>query len=353
MNYVLATSRPWNEILALRLKEKTGHTFHLITRKDELNLRSLQEINPRYIFFPHWSYFVPEEIFNPFECVIFHMTDLPYGRGGSPLQNLVLRGHKETKITALRCVKEIDAGPVYMKKPLCLEGAASEIFLRAAVTIEDMIEEIVREEPSPVPQEGESVFFQRRKPEESNLAQAPVQNLNDFFDFIRVLDAEGYPRAFLDVHDHRIELSRVQMEQDKLVGTFVIYKQNNIPRGGVKTLIDRCYPKPPRDVYDRMLEAYKPGDPFYTLECKGQIIGMVYCSKHSKGGHLENLAIDPEYQKYGLGGLLVGTLIEDNPGVITLTTRIPEYFTPYAFEKCGKLPDGSTCMYLITSTYTS
>lgn len=232
MNYAIATSRPWNEIMARRLEEKTGHSFHLITRKDELNLERLQGIKPRYIFFPHWSYIVPDEIFHSFECVIFHMTDLPYGRGGSPLQNLILRGHKETRISALRCVQEMDAGPIYLKKALCLEGAASEIFLRAAGIIQEMIGEIVDNEPDPKPQTGDPVLFQRRKPVESDLAQADIGNLNDFFDFIRMLDAEGYPRACLEVHDHRIELSRVQMEQDKLIGTFVIYKQNNIPPGG-------------------------------------------------------------------------------------------------------------------------
>ena len=226
MNYVLATSRQWNEILANRLQERTGHTFHLITRKEALTLNRLQETEPRYVFFPHWSYIVPEEVFNAYECVIFHMTDLPYGRGGSPLQNLIQRGHKETRISALRCAKEMDAGSIYLKRPLCLEGAASEIFLRAAGIIEQMIEEIVREEPTPHPQEGEPVLFQRRTPEESDLAQAPVQELNDFFDFIRMLDAEGYPKAFLNVHDHKIELTRVQMEPDKLIGTFVIYKHS-------------------------------------------------------------------------------------------------------------------------------
>ena len=222
MNYAIATSRPWNEILAQRLKERTGHDFHLITRQDELNRELLEAIEPRYVFFPHWSYIVPEEIFNTFECVIFHMTDLPYGRGGSPLQNLIQCGHRETKISALRCVKEMDAGSIYLKRPLCLEGAASEIFLRAAGIIEDMIIEVVENEPEPKPQQGQPVLFERRTPEESDLAQADVQNLNDFFDFIRMLDAEGYPRAFLDVHGYRIEFSRAQMEQDKLVGTFII-----------------------------------------------------------------------------------------------------------------------------------
>ena len=52
--------------------------------------------------------FIPTEIFTSFECIVFHMTDLPYGRGGSPLQNLIVRGHKKTKVSALKVVKEVD-----------------------------------------------------------------------------------------------------------------------------------------------------------------------------------------------------------------------------------------------------
>jgi methionyl-tRNA formyltransferase len=185
---------PWNEIMAVRLSERTGETFHLITRKEDLTPERLRDLNPRMVFFPHWSYLIPPAIHATWECVIFHMADLPHGRGGSPLQHLIQRGHRETQLSALRCVAELDAGPVYLKRPLCLKGSAAEIFLRAAGLIEAMIETIIRDQPTPQPQQGEPVFFRRCKPEDSDLAQAPIQTLNDFFDFIRMLDAEGYPR---------------------------------------------------------------------------------------------------------------------------------------------------------------
>ncbi len=56
------------------------------------------------------------------------MTDLPYGRGGSPLQNLIQRGHTSTMLTALRCGAGLDTGDVYLKQPLSLHGSAEEIF---------------------------------------------------------------------------------------------------------------------------------------------------------------------------------------------------------------------------------
>ena len=81
---------------------------------------------------PHWSYIIPKDIFNLFNCVVFHMTDLPFGRGGSPLQNLIIRGYEKTKISALKVTNGIDSGPIYLKKPLSLDGTAYEIMIRAS-----------------------------------------------------------------------------------------------------------------------------------------------------------------------------------------------------------------------------
>lgn len=216
MSYVLATSRHWNEILSTRLEEKLESTFHLITQKDDLTLSQLRKLNPRYVFFPHWSYLIPKEIFQEFECVIFHMTDLPYGRGGSPLQNLIELGHKESKITALRCTEILDGGPIYSKRPLDLQGSAYEIFLRAVDIIESMIEEIIEKKPVPKAQRGEPYFFTRRAPDESNLLDVEFLDLVDFYNFIRMLDAPTYPLAFIDHGDFRLEFSEARLSSNSV-----------------------------------------------------------------------------------------------------------------------------------------
>jgi len=228
MNYVLVTSREWNESLAKLLEEKTGHVFHLITRTEDLSYERLQAINPRYVFFPHWSHIIPSEIHETFECVIFHMTDLPYGQGGSPLQNLILRGHQETQISALRCVAELDAGPVYMKRPLSLEGSATEIFVRAADVVQAMIEEIVRTEPLPEPQNGEPTIFRRRTPEQSNLREANLVTLKNFFDFIRMLDAPNYPLAFIEYEGFLLEFSHAQLLDDLIEARVIIRRKDDL-----------------------------------------------------------------------------------------------------------------------------
>jgi methionyl-tRNA formyltransferase len=208
-SFVVATTKPWNLLEYQRFVTAAPGEWHLIDRPDNLTLEAILQIRPRYVFFPHWSWKVPAEIFEAAECVLFHMTDLPYGRGGSPLQNLILRGHKDTQVSAIRMSEEIDAGPIYLKRPLSLEGSAEEIFLRLSKLVFSMIADIVSSHPNATPQTGEPVFFTRRTPDESLIpATASVQQL---YDHIRMLDAETYPAAFLDVGDWRIEFRQAKL----------------------------------------------------------------------------------------------------------------------------------------------
>ncbi len=225
-NCVLVSSRPWNSEMATRLEDRTGCCFIMLTKPEELTQETLEGLRPQYVFFPHWSYHIPENVFNQFECVIFHMTDLPYGRGGSPLQNLIARGIYETKISALRCVEEMDAGPIYLKKPFSLNGSAEEIYLRASEVIEDMIAEILEKSPEPMPQDGVPTGFKRRKPEDGDLAAA--QTLEQAFDLIRMLDAEGYPNAFLNVGPFKIEFARASRKTGQVVADVRISLADNL-----------------------------------------------------------------------------------------------------------------------------
>jgi methionyl-tRNA formyltransferase len=212
---VLASTRPWTKKMSAVLAARTGCNFIFISDPTELNATKLAEIRPKYVFLPHWSRRIDRSVYERFECVVFHMTDLPFGRGGSPLQNLITRGIYETKISALRCVEEMDAGPIYLKKPLSLHGSAEEIFLRASDVIESMIVELLEKLPDPLPQQGVPTTFKRRKPEDGNLANA--QSLEQMFDMVRMLDAEGYPNAFLDVGPFKIEFCRASMKTDQVV----------------------------------------------------------------------------------------------------------------------------------------
>lgn len=145
------------------------------------------------------------------------MTDLPYGRGGSPLQNLIVRGHKNTMLTALRMEASLDTGPVYFKKPLSLNGSANEIYVRAGGLTWKMIKELVQKEPRSQAQVGEPVVFKRRTPEQSEIGQDI--SIEQVYDYIRMLDAPRYPKAFLNTGSYHLEFENAKLESDEVVAT--------------------------------------------------------------------------------------------------------------------------------------
>lgn len=215
MQYVVAASRPGYAPVVEALQKQSGADFTLVESRRALTLEALNEIKPRYVFLPDWSYKISAEIYETYECVIFHMTDLPFGRGGSPLQNLISRRIYETQLSALRCVEELDAGPIYLKRPLSLHDRAEEIYQRMAVLVQEMILTMIQTEPEPQAQQGEVVHFSRRRPEESNLLG--LTDLNQIYDHIRMLDAEGYPHAFVDVHGFRLEFTRASFKPGEVI----------------------------------------------------------------------------------------------------------------------------------------
>jgi methionyl-tRNA formyltransferase len=222
--YALLTDKPWHNQLFKQLQNYDLGNWVRIETKEELVNGCLSELNPEIIFIPHWSYILPKSIFENFECIVFHMTDLPYGRGGSPLQNLIINGHTETKLSALKVSARIDEGPIYLKKDLSLEGSAKEIFSRSTDLIEEMIIEIIVKSPIPEKQFGEPIFFSRRRPEESNISNA--DSLNDVYNHIRMLDAEGYPHAYFETQNIRFEFTNADFSNpDQLTADVRITKK--------------------------------------------------------------------------------------------------------------------------------
>lgn len=195
----------------------------LVTDPADLNLDKLLKFKPDFIFFPHWSHIVKSEVFLNFKCIIFHMTDLPFGRGGSPLQNLILNGIENTVISAIDCVKDVDAGSIYLKKPLSLSGSATQIFERASMIIHEMILEILCTKIEPYPQMGVPTFFKRRIPSESNIAN--LTDLKKIYDYIRMLDADGYPHAYIANDSVRFEFKNAHFVQDEIIATVRIRKK--------------------------------------------------------------------------------------------------------------------------------
>jgi methionyl-tRNA formyltransferase len=216
--YIILSEKSWNSNLKKQLElQFPNDKWILINRKEDFNIDFLMEYKPSKIFIPHWSYILSSDIYNNYECVVFHMTDLPFGRGGSPLQNLISRGYKRTKISAIKVQKGIDTGDVYLKKELDLKGTASEIFERANFVIEKMIHLIIKKKLKPIPQVGDVVEFKRREVKDSSIKE--LCELDKVYDYIRMLDCEGYPSAFIETSCIKFEFTKANFD----VGNQIIF----------------------------------------------------------------------------------------------------------------------------------
>jgi len=171
------------------------------------------------IFFVQWSSRLPTDILRDYECVGFHMTDLPYGRGGNPLQNLILHGKNETCITAFRVTEELDAGPVYLKsESFSILGQAEMVYRDVAQRCFIMAVKILVERSEPKPQDGEVVTFSRvasRNPFD-------YASLEEAKRVIDMWDASGYEPASITIGRFKIEFSDsclalgTEQEEDEL-----------------------------------------------------------------------------------------------------------------------------------------
>jgi methionyl-tRNA formyltransferase len=221
--YIFASSRQWHRPYFEELERDMPASWVWVSDPIELQM-AIERSSPKFVFFVHWNWLVPKAIWQHYECVCFHMTDVPYGRGGSPLQNLIVLGHTCTKLTALRMVEEVDAGPVYIKRDLDLIGTAQQIYLKAGALSAEIIRWIIGNQPEPELQIGEVTLFSRRTPKQSRLPKSG--SLKDIYDLIRMLDADGYPHTFLEYGQYYLQFRNANYESDQLTAQVTIKKIN-------------------------------------------------------------------------------------------------------------------------------
>ena len=131
-----------------------------------------------------------------------------YGENALTVINRVKEKLKEVEPSLPKGVKIV---PVYDR---------SELILKAIDTlkhqlIEEMIIEILDKQPIPVSQQGKSTIFRRCTPAQGDLIKA--ESLQGVFDLIRMLDAEGYPHAFVDLGPFRLEFTRASRKTDHVL----------------------------------------------------------------------------------------------------------------------------------------
>ena len=130
--------------------------------------------------------------------LVVHESNLPEGRGFSPLTWQILEGKNEIPICLIEMAEEVDAGSIIFKDLYVAQGLEllDELRLGQAQKTFELCTKYLQSEniPMGVPQEGIPTFYRRRKAEDSEID--PHLSINELFNLFRVVDNQKYPAFF-------------------------------------------------------------------------------------------------------------------------------------------------------------
>jgi methionyl-tRNA formyltransferase len=136
--------------------------------------------------------------------IVIHESDLPKGKGWSPLTWQVLEGKNKIPICLFEATNKIDAGNIYIKDYIILDG--SELFdelkqKQGEKTIQMAINYIKNyKKITGIIQSGSETIYKRRRPKDSKLDIN--KSIKDQFNLLRVCNNEYYP-AFFYLNDKK------------------------------------------------------------------------------------------------------------------------------------------------------
>jgi methionyl-tRNA formyltransferase len=163
-----------------------------------------------------WSWIVPKTIVESMEVVGIHPSDLPNYAGGSPIQNQILDGVRNSAVTLFRLTPVLDLGPVIYKEPISLEGHLSQVFdeiERASVIVLRWYLQNWPNVPAQAQPRERPPSRRRLTPAASRLTAEKIAALTcrQLWDFIRCRE-DPYPNAFFEDETGRLVIRQVEFE---------------------------------------------------------------------------------------------------------------------------------------------
>lgn len=141
--------------------------------------------------------------------LVVHASDLPKGRGWSPLTWQIIEGQNRIPITLFEAAETVDSGEIYTKIHLHFDGHELIDELRDAVAQATIrlcwlfVEEYPDIRHKGIPQMGSETYYQRRRPEDSRIDLD--RSLREQFNLLRTVDNQNYP-AWFDYLGQRFSL---------------------------------------------------------------------------------------------------------------------------------------------------
>ena len=155
--------------------------------------------NPKVVFIlSYFSLIQLKELKKYPHNFVVHESDLPQGKWWAPLFWQILEGKNEIPVVLFEAAEELDAGPIYLRDAIILQGNElhDEIRSLQAKKTQELCLRLLYEfgQITPMPQSGLATFYSKRTPAASELdVSRPLQ---DLFDQLRVASNDNYPACF-------------------------------------------------------------------------------------------------------------------------------------------------------------
>lgn len=130
--------------------------------------------------------------------IVVHASDLPLGKGFSPMQWTILKGENEIILTLFEATEELDAGPFYFKESVVFNG--HELYEEMRKIIGKKIVKMcikyvnARETLVAKNQEGVDSYFDKRTIQDDEID--PSKSIIEQFNHFRIADNENFPLYF-------------------------------------------------------------------------------------------------------------------------------------------------------------
>ena len=180
-------------------KNLNKYSNNIIFLSDHTKLRDKYDVN---IIFSYFKIIKNRYLIKSKYNLVPHESDLPKGRGMSPLTWQIINGEEMITFSLFEASEKLDSGPIYLKKKIRIKKylTFNEIkntqFNMNISLIKNFLKHYKKkgEPPKSFLPKGNPSYFRIRKKEDSKIDIN--KSLKTQFDLLRVCDYKNYPAFF-------------------------------------------------------------------------------------------------------------------------------------------------------------
>jgi methionyl-tRNA formyltransferase len=215
MKIWICAYRDWSLAIYNQISKEFDN-IELIESKKEFEHVSSSFQEEDIIFFLGWSWIIPDDIVEKYNCICLHPSPLPKYRGGSPLQHQIINGESISAVTYFRMTDELDAGPILFQEEFSLIGDLKDVINRIIpLGIKGIFLILSNDIQEKNQDTSEATYYKRRKPIESEITLDEISNVTaeQLYNKIRALQ-DPYPNAYIKCNDgSKLYITRASYEK--------------------------------------------------------------------------------------------------------------------------------------------